>query len=295
MDTPRNPKRFWALAAAVAIIIFIDIMLSAPARFPVGGTFTITEGESLGEVARALAADGYVRWATVFEALAAAMGGEHRVSPGDYHFPAKESGFGVAAQIAFGHHDIDPIKVTVPEGDTVSDIAALLAQKIPGFDTKTFVALATPDEGYLFPETYFLYPTTTPAEIVAEMRAMFDAKTAGLFTPAALNGRTEADIVTMASLIEREASGDDDRATIAGILWKRISLGMRLQVDAAPDTYLHAGLPAAPIANPGLQALDAAMNPVSTPYLYYLHDKNGTIHYAKTYAEHQANIAKYLN
>jgi UPF0755 protein len=120
----------------------------------------------------------------------------------------------------------------------------------------------------------------------------------------------------MASLIEREARGDDDRTTIAGILWSRIGRGMALQVDASVafargipegqlqkadlgidspyNTYIYRGLPPGPIANPGMESLQAAMNPTATEYLYYIHDARGSIHYAKTYAEHQKNINRYL-
>jgi UPF0755 protein len=98
----------------------------------------------------------------------------------------------------------------------------------------------------------------------------------------------------MASLIEGEAKGDIDRGIISGILWKRIKIGMPLQVDASPETYKVKGLPKSPIGNPGIKTIEAAINPQNSPYFYYLHDKNGNIHYAKTFTEHEANIKKYL-
>ena len=98
----------------------------------------------------------------------------------------------------------------------------------------------------------------------------------------------------MASIIERESKGDVDRRVISGILWKRIKIGMPLQVDAAPDTYKTKGLPKSPIGNPGILAIQAAIHPTRSPYLYYLHDKNGNIYYAKTFLEHKQNIARYL-
>ena len=98
----------------------------------------------------------------------------------------------------------------------------------------------------------------------------------------------------MASVIEKEAEGDIDRKIISGILWKRIALGMPLEVDSAPETYKIKSLPEVPICNPGLDSIKAAINPEVSPYLYYLHDKNGNIYYAKSFAEHQANIKKYL-
>ena len=109
-----------------------------------------------------------------------------------------------------------------------------------------------------------------------------------------ITGRTERDIITMASIIERESKGDADREIISGILWKRIKLDIPLQVDVAPETYKTKGLPKNPIANPGMESIKAAIYPQSSMYLYYLHDKNGGIHYAKIFAEHRQNILKYL-
>jgi UPF0755 protein len=98
----------------------------------------------------------------------------------------------------------------------------------------------------------------------------------------------------MASLVEEEAKGDEDREYISGILWKRLSINMPLQVDAAPSTYEKRGLPENPITNPGLEAIQAAIHPKNSPYLYYLHDKEGNIHYARNFEEHKANKLKYL-
>ena len=106
--------------------------------------------------------------------------------------------------------------------------------------------------------------------------------------------RSFEDIIIMASIIEKEAKGDADRAMISGILWKRISIGMPLQVDAAPETYKSRGLTKSAISNPGLEAIKSAIYPQKSPYLYYLHDKNGGIHYAKNFSEHQSNEQKYL-
>ena len=108
------------------------------------------------------------------------------------------------------------------------------------------------------------------------------------------SGKSENAIITMASIIEREAKGDIDRGYISGILWNRINKKMPLQVDASPDTYKVKGLPENPICNPGMEAIKASIHPVLSNYLYYLHDRNGIIHYAKTFEEHKKNKLKYL-
>lgn len=98
----------------------------------------------------------------------------------------------------------------------------------------------------------------------------------------------------MASILEGEAKGKEDIGLISGILWKRISLGMPLQVDVDRSTYEKKGFPVAPLNNPGLMSINASLNPIASKYLYYLHDKNGKVHYATSYEEHKRNINNYL-
>jgi UPF0755 protein len=126
------------------------------------------------------------------------------------------------------------------------------------------------------------------------MHENFKKKVAPLRAEIDAFGKSEEEIIIMASIVEREADGDSDREVISGILWKRLERGIALQVDAAPVTYERRGLPESPIANPGLLAIEASLRPQASSYLYYLHDKEGGIHYARTFDEHRANIARYL-
>jgi len=184
--------------------------------------------------------------------------------------------------------------ITIPEGFDSYQIADVAGAKLKNFNRGVFLALATPLEGRLFPDTYFFYTFDTEVAVVQKLHENFKKKISALEGEILATGKTENDIIIMASLIERESKGDSDRELISGILWKRLKLGMRLQVDAAPNTYQTKGLPAAPIANPGLAAITAALRPTESAYLYYLHDKKGNTYYAKTFAEHRANIEKYL-
>jgi UPF0755 protein len=109
-----------------------------------------------------------------------------------------------------------------------------------------------------------------------------------------LSGKSEKEIMVMASIVEREAKGNGDRDFISGILWKRLAIGMPLQADAAPVTYKTKGLPENPIANPGIESIKASIYPKNSSYLYYLHDPNGFIHYAKNFKDHVSNKLKYL-
>jgi len=278
--------------------------------------FTVAPGATLKSIGLKLESERYIRSNVIFSTIVTFFGGERHISPGDYYFKSGETVVGIARQVAFGNHNIVPQKITVPEGENVREIGQLLSQKISGFSADAFIKSAEGSEGYLFPETYFVYPTITTDEMIREMQSMFERQTSGLFTAEALGARTKSQVIVMASLIEREAHGTDDRATIAGILWKRLANGMPLQVDATVafangvaensltksdfavdspyNTYKYKGLPPGPIANPGLEAITASLHPLDTAYLYYLHDKHGTIHYAKTYAEHLQNIQRYL-
>jgi UPF0755 protein len=208
------------------------------------------------------------------------------------------------------------LRVTLTEGMASFDMARTLGAALPGFDAAAFEVLAKPREGYLFPDTYEFLPSTTATATVERLADTFEEKVAPLLPDIAASGHSEAEVITMASIVEREAATPEDRRIVAGILWKRLALPMRLQVDApfgylhedmgyAPtsadtasdspyNTYRRDGLPPGPISNPGLDAIEAAARPAETGYLYYLTGKDGAMHYAKTFEEHKANVAKYL-
>ncbi len=216
------------------------------------------------------------------------------------------------------------VRVTYPEGTSIREMALETAAAFPHISAMDFIRAASSSEGYLFPDTYLFSASTSAASIVSKMRENFDAKTATLAASVAtqtasstsVQAHSFSDIVIMASLLEKEVRTPENRRIVAGILWNRIERGMPLQVDAvfgyifnrdtyspshedlkvdSPyNTYTYKGLPPGPINNPGLDALDAALHPTDTKYLYYLTDKDGGIHFATTYAAHQANQKKYL-
>jgi len=174
-----------------------------------------------------------------------------------------------------------PVKITIPEGYNLEDIAAKF-RPFKNFDKENFFRIAK--EGYLFPDTYFLTGKETETEVVEIMENNFQKKV----------GEIKPEVLIMASLLEKESKITEERKIISGILWKRLKAGMPLQVDCSFDTYLCQGLPLAPICNPGLDSIGAALNPVESEYWYYLHDKKGIIHYTKTFEEHKVNKAKYI-
>ena len=212
----------------------------------------------------------------------------------DYFFGEKLSVWSVAKRIEKGEHDMARISVTIPEGFDLKQIADVFSSKLNSFDKEKFLLKAEGMEGYLFPDTYFFLNDANETDVINLMNGNFKKKIRPLLSDISAFGKTEKEIITMASIVEKEAKGDNDREIISGILWKRIKIGMPLQADAAPETYKTKDLPKNPIANPGILSIKAAIYPKSSPYLYYLHDKDGNIHYAINFSEHNRNIQKYL-
>ncbi len=303
----------------IALFVFISFfrsVISAPNDFPVPYRLTIESGQTLLSISQELERDSVVNSPRLFEMFMIALGSEKNVSEGEYYFEKPVTALELALRISGKQFGIDRKKVTFPEGFTNKQMAARLAQAYEGFDTVLFLTLAKGTEGYLFPDTYGFFPSVTPDFVLATLKRNFAAKIAPLEAGITASGRSEPEIITMASIIEKEARGEGDRAIISGILWKRLDRGIALQVDApflyilgkeskeltmsdlatnSPyNTYRNKGLPPGPIGNPGLASITAAIYPEDSPYLYYLHDADGQIHYAATYTEHKKNITQYL-
>ena len=270
---------------------FYFLFLAAPEDFPVGSVIRVEKGSSLRKISLLLKDDHVIKSRTVFEAVVILSGGEKSIQSADYLFEEKESVFTVGRRIANGDHNMPQVSVTIPEGFDRNQISETFALKLTNFNKTQFLVKTKTLEGYLFPDTYFFLTNATEDDVITSMSDNFSKKVSKLSDETEKN---EIDIIKMASLIEREAKGDADRAIISGILWKRISMGMALQADAAPETYQTRGLPKNPICNPGVESITASIHPQSSPYLYYLHDEEGNIHFAKNFTEHLQNKANYL-
>lgn len=304
------------LGALYLSLSLIRYFLLAPATFPTPYQITIERGQSLFSISKELYDDGAIRSRRFFEMLMLSLGTDKNISHGEYYFDRPVSVIKVAMRITGREFGVERVKITFPEGFTNAQIAARLEKELHAFDRARFLELANKNEGYLFPDTYIFFPWTTPDMAFNTLRNTFDAKMEPLKKDIDASKRSFSDIIIMASLIEKEANGTDDREMIAGILWKRIDKGIPLQVDApflyilgkeskeltkedlaidSPyNTYKNKGLTPTSIGNPGIASIKAALNPKDSPYLYYLHDKDGTIYYARTYQEHLQNIKKYL-
>lgn len=298
-----------------AVYILFFTLFAAPAYFPTGAYIEVEEGASLKTIAEKFEDLGIVADASRFRTVTRLLGDETRIPAGYYYFSRKENMIWVAMRVLNGDFETTPVKVTVPEGATVVDIARLLVINVPEFDRREFMERAR--EGYLFPDTYFFRPGQSTEAILSVFENNFRSKMLRLQNEILKSGHTLDEIVIMASILEKEASKTADRKMIAGVLWHRIDIGMPLQVDAVfpyylgrntfevtkadlrddhpYNTYTNKGLPPGAIGNPGLDTILAAAQPTKSNYVYFLSDRNGNFHYSVTYEGHLANKRKYLD
>ncbi len=300
----------------------------ADTSLPANPTLVVVpNGASGGSIAALLERAGVVRSAVAFEVLARVHGEQNAMRAGAFRFAPHERARDVLAQLTGGGAPF-ATWVTVPEGFTNAQIAETLAAHGFGSATAlrttfargslTFDERPTPSlEGYLFPETYLVPHGASPNRIASLMTAEFQRRLPpDAFSSARALGMTIPQIVTLASLVEREAKADDERALMAGVYYNRLRRGMTLDVDATIEytfpshhdvitlrdlrndspynTYRRAGLPPTPICNPGLPSLLAALHPKASDYLYYVYAGNGRSVFSRTLAEQNANAARYL-
>jgi UPF0755 protein len=297
-------------AFSIFFLFFAPPKASAPRTL-----VSIPPGTTFSEAAEILKQQRVISSGILLRIAIIPFGGADEIQAGDYFFAWPDGIAPVAWRLAHGIHDLPRVRALLPEGSSSKDMGEVLSHRLPHIDAEMFAREARVHEGYLFPDTYFFLPTATSGEVVRVLRDTFDEKTAGLATSATGTPSFE-DVVIMASLLEEEAKTFEDKQIVAGILWKRLREGQRLQVDApfiyligkasheltvddlaldSPyNTYLYEGLTPTPISNPGLESIKAALEPVETEYWFYLSDSEGRIHYAKTFEEHKANKERYL-
>lgn len=281
--------------------------------------FVVPNGESIRLVARRLEDDGLIRSKLAFFLLVKQKGAEKNIQAGTFRLSPSMKPEAILEELSHGTLDI---WVTVIEGWRNEEVVDVLSKEL-NFSPQAFLDVAA--IGYMFPDTY-AFPKESPASTVAKImqdnfNRKFDQK---LEEEVRKEGLSEKEAVTLASIIEREARRDEDRPLVAGVLLNRLRQNMVLQTDATVqyalgyqadqkswwkktltrddlkikspyNTYLHAGLPPTPICNPGLASIKAIAEPEKTDYLYYLSDKSGKMHYAKTLEEHNENTRKYLS
>lgn len=333
------------IVAATAIIGSPNAVFSresatpATVRIAPGGVVQLQPGDTAAEMADRLFAAGLIdsprRWTTLVQLL----GWEDGLEPGAYSFEAGLSSYEIARRIHSGERT--PLRIIIPEGLRLEQIAERLQAERIVFAADFFAALGKAEnavgtfaasrprglslEGYLFPADYDFPLGVTADQVVRAMIERFDAEAGPVLLNADLQGRSLHAVLTIASIVEREAALDEERPIVAAVLWNRIELGMPLQADPTVqyavandpasaaaygwwkreltledlaslspwNTYTASGLPPTPIAAPGLASLRAAVAPADVPYFFFFARGDGSHAFAETYEEHQANIERW--
>lgn len=310
-------RRIHRIAVIGGIVALCIAFLHVPKYHLQPKLVEIPEGATLSDTADILKAERLITSSFLFKVSAVLLFGADDIKAGEYLVSKHYGPILLALRLIRGEYGIERVRVFIPEGVTVERMGDILSRSLVGFDAEEFVRKATPLEGYLFPDTYLFPENAKPAQVIVWLYEHFKERVAPLSSEIKASGHSLEEIIIMASIIEREVRIQEDRRIVSGILWKRISIDMPLQVDApfvyiigkgsadltrddlamdSPyNTYANKGLPPGPIANPGLDAIEAALRPVETEYLFYLSDAQGTTHYARNFEEHKANKALYLD
>lgn len=277
--------------------------------------FVVEKGAGIKAIGANLEKAGLIRNALAFSVYVRQQHLENSIQAGDFRLSPSYSLSQIVQIMTKGTLDV---WITIPEGKRAEEIAEILRINIPSY-TDDWKTELEKHEGYLFPDTYLIPRDATIDSIVSLLTNTFTTRYAQA-TATKKSTLSQDELVTVASMIEREAKFPEDRGKIASVISNRLKIGMALQIDSTVqyaigtskkwwptlqqspstlvpnspfNTYTHPGLPPTAICNPGVASLTAAANPDSTNYLYYYSDTSGVTHYATTFEQHQQNIEKY--
>lgn len=267
---------------------------------------TIDYGLDASSVAEILRENGLISNKNIFLFLIKTTGNEKKIKFGNYKLNKKMNIFQIISKLIKG--DVIRVKITIPEGLTSEQIAEIISQEIK-INKNKFVEISKKRklEGYLFPDTYFLYPNITEESIIEMMLDNHKNKTEEIFKNSK-SSLTRHQIIILASIIEKEASDPYERKLISGIFHNRLKKGWLLESCATVryamkkytgkltykdlkfkspyNTYLNYGLPPTPICNPGLDSIIAALQPLQTDLFFFFADGEGTHVFSKYKTEH---------
>lgn len=324
----RNPFK-WVLLLLISIPVLLLLVafvsyhaLNKPAftgEFPIN--ISIEEGESVPIIAQKLEDASVIQSRQLLYLILVTQFDPTSIKASRYLFDEPLTTYEVAERLIAGDFDTDLITVTIYEGESRRKMATRLATEHAWFDEQEFLNLTENLEGELFPDTYFVPPTFTTHELVELLIATYTEVLREYQSEIEALNLTEDNVVTLASIVEREANTPESMKYVSGILQNRLEIGMALQADATIEyalevdlkdlppgqlaerlretdsvynTYLYPGLPPTPIGNPGRQAIDAVLHPIESEYLYYITDDKGKFYYATTYEQHLKNIQLHL-
>ncbi len=323
--------------SVAAILVWWNVSTKPVSNDDKAVRFVVTKGKTGSQVAEELYKQGLIKSPLAFKAYIRIKGKTNSIQAGEFNLSPNLSMYEIIDKFGKG-----PLQlwVTIPEGLRREEIAE---KYIKGLEMnseksaifrKEFLDASKSLEGRLFPDTYLFPRDINGQTAVKRMNELFNKKTADLKSSGQAVKLTDTQILTLASILERETKSVEEKPVVAGIILNRLNIGMALQVDAAVqyaianskptsqntlsgassqpkdwwpvlglddlkidspfNTYKNTGLPPSPIANPGLSSIKAAYNPEDTEYLFYIHSTDGKIHYAKTLAEHNENVREYL-
>ena len=344
---PSSGKKLFT--SFIILLVIIGLIASAwfviqilnPVRLD-SSSFTISQGQGVNQISHNLVEQGIIRNSLSFETYVFLKGIQSQFKAGDYQLPSVVN-LKRLTEILTQGQSVEEWELKVIEGLTIKDIAFILENRgsfqaeelmeatgvgqpnnsftfdISHYDFLQDKPASAHLEGYLFPDTYRFFTYSTIDDIIRKMLNNFDKKLIPqLRQDIQAQDKTIFDIITMASIIEREVMSDKDRAIVSGIFWKRLEIGMPLQadstinyvtgkktpavsaqdleVDSLYNTYKYPGLTPGPICNPSLSAIQAAIYPQESDYWYFLTeiDGEGNVHYAEDFEGHKENKAKYL-
>lgn len=327
MSSKAKKRSAVGLFVMLLLTLFIWQLSPAEPQDAPDRTFILKQNDSASQIAANLSNQGFIRNSVAFGILVRLRGASDEIQAGVYHMNGNLSSWQILTNLIQGKGRYY-VKVTIPEGYTVNQIAELLESKgltraedfkklarktqVPFVDEKIPSDVEYPVEGFLFPDTYQI-ALDKPAEqeLMESMLKNFQDKTKDLRTqlPPDMSLRQW---VVLASLVEREVRKIDEQPLVASIFWKRLKIDMPLQscasiqyilgyqklelsiadtqIPSPYNTYLHGGFPPGPVSNPGLSALKAALNPPDTDYLFFVAQSNGSHIFSRTYEEHLAAI-----
>ena len=303
-----------------------DYLLSAPLAPPQPVFYQVTPGASLSRVAEDLDKIGVLRSSLPLKLIARLAGLTGQIQSGRYHFADPATPQQILDRLVAG--DVEKVSLTIPEGFTLEQVINRIAELGYGNREKlrqlahdtNFIRLlgveATSLEGYLFPETYLFTPGIDETALLKMLVKQFQVKLdAGLLAKAQNHGLNLHQLVTLASIIEKETSLVEEMPLISAVFQNRLRRNIPLQTDPTViygldnfngnltrkdletpspfNTYLHRGLPPGPIANPGLAALRAAAEPAASNYLYFVAKGDGSHQFSNTLEEHNQAVRRY--
>jgi UPF0755 protein len=325
----------WLLVVVVAILVAIGARIVLAEVRPYKGYaeseqfVDIPPGTGPASIGRRLVEAGVIRDTLGFRFELARTGTGRRLQAGEYRFDRPLTVKEVVQKIA--HGDVYLLPITFREGLTIREMAQLFESK--GFGQSAAFVTAASDatpihdidpvardlEGYLFPDTYAMPRHATPAQLVARMVTAFEkVLTPKLRAEAAARGLSVRELVTLASIVEKETGKAEERPLVAAVYANRLKIGMglqcdptviyaleragryngnltreNLQFDSPYNTYRYAGLPPGPIASPGQASLEAAAHPTAVPYVYFVSRGAGSHAFASTLDEHNHNVFEF--